>query len=107
MLDELHRPAVALEHGGDEPVVAEVLLACAGGDDRRHGLDAAAAAAHAGDEAGDARVALEAGLVRIEPPAEEAPRLEEEAAEDAGPRPVGVQRGERAEARAQQQRPAL
>jgi len=98
VLDELRRPAVALEDGGHEAVVAEVLLAGAAGDGDRDALDVSAAPAHPRDEARDAGVPLEPGLVRIEPASEEAAGLEEEAAEDARPRPVRVEGGQRTEA---------
>src|SRR4051794_31519938 len=107
MLDETHRPLVAQQDGADEEVVAEVFLAGAAGDRHRDALDVPTAAADRGYEPCDPAEAPEARLVRVVAAPEEAARLEEEAAEDPGPRPVRVQRGEGAEAGAHQNGAAL
>src|SRR5581483_923917 len=98
--DEPRRETALLQRGGHDAVVVEVLLCGAAGDRRRDRLAAAATADDGADEASDAREAPRPRLVRVVAAAEEAPRLEQEPAEQAGPPPVHVQEGEGAETRA-------
>lgn len=67
----------------------------------------AAAAEDAVDEAVHALEAGEVALVALRVPVEEAAGLEEQAGEELAPAPVSVEEGERAEARADADRPAL
>src|SRR4029450_516709 len=88
-------------------VVREVLLGGAAGERHRDPLDGAAAAEDARDETRYPCEARPAGLLRVEPAAEEAARLEEEAGERARVWPGRGEPGERAEACAQPRRAAV
>src|SRR5581483_788928 len=99
VLDERRRPALTQEGGRDRAVVAEVLLGGSAREGEGDSIDVAASAEDARDEARDPGEARGARLLRIEPAAEEAPGLEEEAAEGPRASPVRVEKRERAEAR--------
>ena len=88
-------------------VVLEVLLRRPARDHGRHARDVAAPAVHAADEARDPGEPREPRLVPVEAAPEEAARLQEEAGEGARMEPVGVEGGQRAEARAREDGLAL
>src|SRR5205814_4886097 len=95
--ERAHVPASALQRLAERAVVVEVFLGGSARERRRDRRRESAAAVDVADEACDPGEAPETRLVGVEAAAEEAARLEEQAAEQSRVAEVDVQGGKGAE----------